>query len=214
MATGGLRTVSDDYYRCYKALNLVVHAAIPCVDHCLRGWHQQQRAILSHCTRQGFCPPLRKPKPSVSCQSCIGWGQAIEAASYHPYLPAKSTIIWTNVTSSNLYISHVEVAKAFVLRLSSKSNISRIEDLDSASLLMIMGKFAQFHAGDFATYDCIQRVSSVTTISIAYYIMLKVDHGKFIKFLLLCSGLYPESKLWDNDVGLPGWAARSPGGRK
>ena len=175
MATGGLRTNSDDYYRFYKALHLVVHAAIPCVEHCLQDWHQRQKAVLSPCTNPGICPPKRKPKQPVSCQSCVNWGVAIEAALYK-----QAMITWRNVTSSNLYSSHVEVAKAFIWLLPSNSRISRIEDLDSVNLLKIMLNFEHFHAGDFATYDCILRVSSVTIICIAYQIMLKVHHGKFI----------------------------------
>ena len=107
---------SDAYYRVYKALHLVTHEAIPCVDNCLKVWHARQLQTLLPCTAQ--CPDGKKPKPPASCQNCVAWGVAIEGALYHaPNILSPPQITWTNVSQSNLSKSHVEVAKAYVLRL-------------------------------------------------------------------------------------------------
>ena len=158
---------SDAYYRVYKALHLVTHEALPCVDNCLKVWHAQQIQKLSPCTAQ--CPNGKKPKPPASCQNCVAWGTAIEGALYQPTAnPSSATpqLTWANVSQSNLSKSHVEVAKAFVLRLPKKQGFSgastqhytSVSDFDSASLLMIMARFTDFHHGDRASYDGIIKV--------------------------------------------------------
>ncbi len=168
MAAGG--TDPESYYRIYKALHLVTHEAISCVDKCLTTWHSNQ--TLPSCT--GQCPTGKKPKSPASCQACVNWGQAVEGALYQP--PANPSnqpsataasgrpqIAWTNVNSSKLGNSHVEVAKAFVLRLPHKSTsgstYNHVSDFDSASLLMIMAKFTMFHYGTKSNYDIIMKVS-------------------------------------------------------
>ena len=162
---------SDAYYRVYKALHLVTHEALPCVDNCLKVWHAQQLQVLSPCTAQ--CPDGKKPKLPASCPNCIAWGTAIEGALYQPPANPSSTTLqlaWANVNQSNLSKSHVEVAKAFVLRLPKKqgntgANIQHyrsVSDFDSASLLMIMARFAAFHHGDQASYDTIIKVRIIS----------------------------------------------------
>ena len=197
MATAGGPRTSDAYYRCYTALHLVTHRAIPCVDNSLRTWHTNQ--TIPPCTGQGNCPVGKKPKVPPSCQSCAEWGKKIEAAVYHPppkpgQLPAgpqpppppssqisqkSPQIVWGNVNTSALGNSHVEVAKAFVLRLPNKplqgtvifgaasgsKSYSRLDDFDSASLLMIMTRFRDFHGGDQASYEIIEKVGHVNLYS-------------------------------------------------
>ena len=182
MATGGTIT-SDAYYRCYAALHLVTQESVPCVDNSLKTWHANQTVL--PCTGQGKCPVGKNPKVPASCESCEEWGKRIEAAVYHP--PPKpgpqpagpqppgssktslrsSQLAWGNVNSTNLGSSHVEVAKAFVLRLPNKPQpstgatskpYSRLEDFDSASLLMIMTRFRDFHGGKQANYEIIEKV--------------------------------------------------------
>ncbi|XP_072025968.1 uncharacterized protein [Amphiura filiformis] len=152
MATSGCVVDSDAYYRCYKALHLVTHEAIPCVDQCLQVWQGNQ--ALPPCTT-GQCSSGKKPKQPTSCQSCEDWGKILQAAAY------KSQITWSNVSSTNLSKSHVEVAKAFVLRLQRQKTYTKIVDLDSASLLMIMTRFQPFHGGDQTSFEVIQKVAEI-----------------------------------------------------
>ena len=172
MASSGC-TDSDAYYRCYKALHLVTHEAIPCVDNCLKVWHANQK--LPPCTKAN-CPQGKKPRQPASCQSCVDWGSAVEGMLYQPpqsgqptgpQPPGKTQINWSNVVSSKLSQSHVEVAKAFVLRLpklpptassGAAQTYSKLEDFDSASLLMIMTRFKDFHGGDHTSYQTLQKV--------------------------------------------------------
>lgn len=70
----------------------------------------------------------------------------------------KPTIRWSNVRSSNLYSSHVEVAKAFAV-LPTDASISAISDLGAAGGLMIMSRYKWFHGEDTASYEKIQNVS-------------------------------------------------------
>ena len=160
---------SDAYYRVYKALHLVSREALPCVDNCLKVWHAQQLQTLSPCTAQ--CPDGKKPKLPASCPNCVAWGTAIEGALYQPTKnPSSATpqLAWANVSQSNLSKSHVEVAKAFVLRLTKKrdntgastQHYRSVSDFDSASLLMIMARFTAFHHGDQASFDRIMKVRS------------------------------------------------------
>ena len=183
MACGG-STDSDAYYRCYKALHLVTHEAIPCVDNCLKVWHANQ--TLAPCTT-GNCPQGKKPRQPASCQSCVDWGNAVEGMLYQPLQsgqqpsgpqPAgKTQITWSNVVSSKLFQSHVEAAKAFVLRLPKRpptqsgavQTHTSMADFDPASLLMIMTRFKDFHGGDHASYQSIQRVISFTCSLLLFY---------------------------------------------
>ena len=191
----GVPTTSDAYYRCYTALHLVTHRAIPCVDNSLRTWHTNQ--TIPPCTGQGKCPVGKKLKVPASCQNCTEWGKRIEAAVYlnppkpgpppvGPQPPPSQTsqksphVVWGNVNTSDLGNSHLEVAKAFVLRLPNKplqgtgaigaavtasKPYSRLEDFDSASLLMIMTRFKDFHGGDQASFEIIEKVGHVDMCS-------------------------------------------------
>ena len=168
---------SDAYYRVYKALHLVTHEAIPCVDNCLKVWHANQQQTLPPCSVLGplQCPDGKKPKVPSSCQECVAWANAVEATLYQPATnppSAKPQMTWQNVNSSNLGKSHVECAKAFVLRLpkkhasagASSQLYTSVSDFDSASLLMIMARFEDFHQGDQTSYDVIMKVSCLTAI--------------------------------------------------
>ncbi|XP_072048274.1 uncharacterized protein [Amphiura filiformis] len=160
-------TDPDSYYRVYKALHLVAHEAIPCVDRCLSTWHANQ--ALPSCT--GQCPIGKKPKPPVSCQNCLAWCQAVEGALYNQPPKVRLQVTWSNVNSSGLGKTYLEVAKAFVLRLPHKqtsagasstcNQYNSMSDFDSASLLMIMAKFAGFHNGTKASYDTIMKVAGI-----------------------------------------------------
>ncbi|XP_072022700.1 uncharacterized protein [Amphiura filiformis] len=155
----------DAYYRVYKALHLITHRAIPCADNSLKGWHVNQQITLPPCSAQ--CPSGKKPKPPASCPECVAWGLAIESALYQPttvHAKAKPQLTWSNINQPNLGRSHVEVAKAFVLRLPHKQGgplYTKMSDFDSASLLMVMARFSMFHNGDPASYDIIMKVAGI-----------------------------------------------------
>ena len=169
------RTMADPdaYYRVYKALHLVTHEAIPSVDNCLSKWHAIQQQSLPPCSVLGplQCPAGKKPKAPksfqqlmspASCKECEAWGNAVEAMLFHPSttpLAAKPHMTWQNISPSNLAESHVEVAKAFVLRLQKDIQYNKLEDFDSASLLMIMAKFKEFHKSDQTSCDIISKVN-------------------------------------------------------
>ena len=59
---------SDAYYRVYKALHLVAHEAIPCVDNCLKVWHANQQQALPPCSVLG---PLQWVVSSYSFLSVL-----------------------------------------------------------------------------------------------------------------------------------------------
>ena len=139
-------TDSDAYYRVYKALHLVTHEAIPCVDNCLKIWHATQQQHLQPCTT-GQCPDGKKPKLLASCANCVAWEMPWTRCCTNPpkplppaiapvgptgvpqpqpYQQANQQLSWPNVRQSKLRTSHVEVAKAFVLRLPNKTSRFRI----------------------------------------------------------------------------------------
>ena len=191
-STAGSSTVVDpqDFYRCYKALHLTTCAALPCVDDCLKQWHAKKCQTIPPCATNK-CPSGKKPKPSSSCPSCVDWAKEIEAVYYQTFQPtgagSQSTqkpIPWANVNPSLLGTNHIEVAKAFVLRLqkvqqstsqiaggaaasasaSQQTNVTvqtyaAISDFDSASVFMIMARFSEFHKGDQAFYPLLEKVS-------------------------------------------------------
>ncbi len=110
----------DSFYRCYKALHYITHEAIPCVEDSLKTWHSNQQQSLSPCIVQ--CPGGKKPKLPASCFNCVDWANAIETVYYQAGAnpstqKTQKPIRWQNVHSSDFHKSHVEVAKAFVLRL-------------------------------------------------------------------------------------------------
>ena len=161
MAAAGMN--ADSYIRCCKALHLVVYQSIPCVDDVLKNWHAAQ--VFPSCSRPLPRPPsgnpqeckdIGKPKPSSSCASCVSWGQAVENA-YYPQR-TKGNMPWGNVNPSCLHLSHVEVAKAYVLQLQRDHVYSTLEHFDNASLLKIMMHFEVFHRGDPHTFDVIKKV--------------------------------------------------------
>ncbi|XP_072047311.1 uncharacterized protein [Amphiura filiformis] len=156
----------DAYYKVYKGLHLLTYEVLPAVDNALKVWHISKQQTLPSCT--GHCPDGKKPKLPASCQSCVDWCNAIEAALYPPpNPPAKPQLTWQNINQSNLMKNHIEVAKAFVLRLpKSKTNpgstqYTSISDFDSASVLMMMARFSGFHGGDKVSYDTIMKVAEI-----------------------------------------------------
>ena len=127
--------IDDAYWRCYRALHLVTHTSIPCVDESLKVWHDTQKLTIAQCTAIGKCPIWKKPN-NASCQNCVAWAKAVENAAYQTpqttqaaqaspkvQTSAQTALIWSNVNASQFWSSHVEVAKAYVLRLPKKQKL-------------------------------------------------------------------------------------------
>ena len=155
----------SNFARCHQAIQLVCHQAGTCVDSVLQAWHKSKTHVIPHCSRPRPRPPSNpqvcsdrgKPKPSSSCQNCVQWGAAVEAEYYPPHL--RGVIPWGNVNPTVSSRHYMEVAKAFVLRLQPNQPLTKATDLDSASLLMLMIRFGEFHKCDQVSYDIIKKVS-------------------------------------------------------
>ncbi len=159
----------DAYYKVIKGLTYLTRETLPCVDNVIKVWHKNKQRTLPSCTAAiGQCPDGRKPKSPASCQRCVDWGNAIQTALYLPPVARKLQITWQNVNPSNLGKSHIEAAKGYVLRLPKNkaspgtSQYTRLSDFDSASILMIMAAFTEFHGGNQTIYETITKVRTCT----------------------------------------------------
>ena len=77
------------------------------------------------------------------------------------YPPNSSgSLPWQNINPTLLHVDPIEAAKIFVLRLQPGAVYTNVGDFDSASLLMIMMKFQNFHQGDQVKYDAIKKVTA------------------------------------------------------
>ena len=149
-------TQEQNIEKCQQAIASVCKKAVPSIKKCIRDWQQRQRPTLGNCTGAGTCPTTGgRPRSSRgSCASCVNWGKAVEAELY----PPGGQIQWSNVDPTLFSIDPFEVAKAFVLRLKTGKTYSTFGDFDSASLLMIMMGFKEFHQSDQASYTIIKKV--------------------------------------------------------
>ena len=120
-------------------------------------WHAQQN--IGNCIKPN-CATTGKPKPSTSCPNCVAWGNALLAAEYtNPSQGIGTSIAWSNINPTLLSKDPVEVAKAFVLRLpKGEPPPKSFDEFDTASLLMIMMKFNDFHHGDSNNFNSIKQV--------------------------------------------------------
>ena len=91
-----------------------------------------------------------------SCTACNAWGNALEASVYPPN--SSGSLPWQNINPTQLHADPIEAAKIFVLRLQPGAVYTDVGDFDSASLLMIMMKFKDFHLGDQLKYNAIKKV--------------------------------------------------------
>lgn len=152
-------TQEQNIEKCQQAIASVCKKAVPSIKECIRAWQQRQRQTIGSCTGTGTClATAGKPKSGKgSCASCVRWGQTVEAEIYPPGGP----IQWSNVNPTLFSTDPFEVAKAFVLRLKTGKNYCTFGDFDSASLLMIMMGFKEFHQSDQASYNVIKKVGSL-----------------------------------------------------
>ena len=151
---------SDNYVRCHQAVQLACASFAPCIQRLLETWHKNLQQTLPPCTTPQTCPTKGKPKTGRrSCAACVAWGNAIEAAVYPP--SSSGSLPWQNINSKQLHANPIEAAKIFVLRLQPGAVYTDVGDFDSASLLMIMMKFQDFHQGDQVKFDAIKKVNMV-----------------------------------------------------
>ena len=149
-------SIMDNFVRSHEAVQVVCAAIVPSLKSILGKWHQQKQTVLGHCTSPQSCKSKGKPVVKKSCQSCIQWGQAIEAA-YYPQSNTKS-IPWSNINPTLLGKDYVEATKAYTLKLQKGNIYKDLVDYDAASLLMIMQCFEPFHQGDNTFVDKIKKV--------------------------------------------------------
>ncbi|XP_072016963.1 NLR family CARD domain-containing protein 4-like [Amphiura filiformis] len=151
---------TENYVRCHQAVQLVCAEAIPCIQNVLTNWHKTLQQRLKPCISPQTCPTKGKPKNGKgSCNACVDWGDALEKVVYPPN--SSGTLPWANINPTLLHTDPIEAAKVFVLRLQPGAVYTDVGDFDSASLIMIMMKFVEFHQGDVATYDTIKKVAHI-----------------------------------------------------
>ena len=150
----------ENFMKCHEALHTLLKAIIPCLKNVIDSWHQKVKQTHAPCSNPNQCPPNKKPSAKIkSCQECINWANVIEAEVYPP--TAKGTLQWTNVKSTLFSENSIEFIKLFAIRIQANQSFSTLDDFDTASLLMVMSKFNQFHHGDKTTFDKINSVSQI-----------------------------------------------------
>ena len=155
----------DAFIRCHEAIHVVCSSAVPCIETVIQNWHTQHKQTTGACTNPKQCPSKGKPKPlprpQQSCQACLDWGSALEAVEYTDQTHGIVTsLAWTNINPTVLFQDPVEVAKAFGIKLpKGEPPPTTFDGFDTASLLLIMMKFGEFHQHDHNRYLKIKKVS-------------------------------------------------------
>ncbi len=153
---------SQEHYEsadnCLKAIDEVCRKAVPCIKQCIGNWRQRHVSPLGTCTTTATCPTTgSKPKADKgSCQSCIDWGQALETQ-----ISGRGQITWSNLNPTLIGTDPFEIAKGFVLRMKTGQTFTDFSDFDSASLLMIMKGFKEFHQNNRAFCGIIKKVIKI-----------------------------------------------------
>ena len=160
----------DAFIRCHEAVHVVCESAVPCIETVIQNWHIQKQTTIGTCTNPHQCPSKGKPKPPTggrphpSCQACLDWGNALETVEYtDPSQPSIVTsLAWTNINPTVLSQDPVEVAKAFSIKFpKGQPSPAAFDEFDTASLLLMMMKFGEFHKRDHASYLIIKKVGTV-----------------------------------------------------
>ena len=155
----------DAFIRCHEAIHVVCSTAVPCIRSVIEKWHLQRKQTTGACTSPQQCPSRGKPKPlsrpQPSCQACLDWGSALETVEYADQTHGIVTsLAWTNIDPTLFFNDPVEVAKAFGIRLpKGEPPPKTFDEFDTASLLLIMMKFGEFHQHDHSSYLIIKKVS-------------------------------------------------------
>ena len=161
------QTPKENFMRCHAALHTLLTAILPCLQNAVDLWHHQTKQTHPPCSNPNQCPPKKKPSAKIhSCQECINWANVIEAEVYPPTV--KGSLQWMNGNSTLFGKDPLEVMKMFVLRIPANQTFSTFGDFDTASLLMIMSKFREFHQGDQTTFDKINKARSTLIYMIIF----------------------------------------------
>ena len=187
---------------------MVCESAVPCIETVIKKWHTQKQLTIGTCTNPHQCPSEGKPRPpgsqQVSCQACLNWVNALETVEYTDQTQGVSTsIAWTNINPTVLFQDPVEVAKAFCIRLpKGEPPPTTFHGFDTASLLLMMMKFGEFHQRDHASYLIIKKVGTIGVNDESYRQVglkkirrVKLDGSTECQLILLrrgyCSGSQP-----------------------
>ncbi len=153
------KSPQDNFIRLHAALHTLLSHTIPGLQYAIDTWYQKTTAVTKPCSNTTPCSPCRKPSArNNSCPECIAWATAIEAQVYPP--STSGSLQWVNANPVLFSKNPLEVIKLFVLRMPAhqKNAYSSLGDFDTASLIMIMGKFRVFHHGNQAMFDMIDKV--------------------------------------------------------
>ena len=160
-------SAQDRFNKCHAALHTVLSHIIPSLQNAIDSWHLKTKGTVPPCSNPAQCPPFKKPSTkNNSCQGCIAWAKVIEAQVYPP--SSVVSLQWMNANPTLFSKDPLETIKPFVLRMPTnpRQTYSHLGDFDAASLLMIMGKFKEFHQGDQAVFDIIQKVRVKTMLRV------------------------------------------------
>ncbi|XP_072043457.1 uncharacterized protein [Amphiura filiformis] len=154
-------SLQDNFVMCHAALHTLLSHIIPSLQNAIDTWHKKTTATIQPCSNPAQCRPYTKPSKNYSCQECIAWAMAIEAQVYP--LSTIFSLKWMNANSTKFSKDPFEAMKLFALRIpgNQRNMYSTLSDFDTASLLMIMGKFKEFHLGDQSVFDNIQKVALI-----------------------------------------------------
>ncbi|XP_072041514.1 uncharacterized protein [Amphiura filiformis] len=148
----------DNYAKVCEAIQVLCYLGLPTVQACVESWHQIQLQQMQPCRALAQCLPHRKPTAkSGACQPCIDWGKAVESTCY----PHGKGIQWRNVNASLFDKDPVEVAKGFVFKMPHGLKFTTFGDFDVGGILKLMMTFSDFHNGDQACYNKIEKVLDI-----------------------------------------------------
>lgn len=149
------------FIRCHEAVHVISKFSVQCIESVITNWHSKNQSI-GTCANPKCTPKLKcKPKQPTSCKVCISWGNALEAVEYTDQTHRIfSSLAWININPTVLSQDPVEVAKAFGIKLpKGDPPPSKFKEFDTASLLLMMMKFGEFHGRDHTEYQIIKKVS-------------------------------------------------------
>ena len=139
-----------NFVKVLQALQHVCDKAIPSIDKVVNVWHLYQKLSKQPCTQPQVCSKVKgKPKPNTACAECAKWGRAIETVHY----ARAPSITWTNINSSLLHGSTIEVCNGFALNLPAGQRPTQMCDYDTASILKIMMGFGEYHQHNQGTQN-------------------------------------------------------------
>ena len=139
-----------NFVKVLQALQHVCEKASPSIYKIVNIWHSYQKLSKKQCSQPQVCSKVKgKPKPNTSCPECVKWGRVIETVHY----ARAPSITWTNINTSLLHGSAIEVCNGFALNLPSGQRPTQMCDYDTASILKIMMGFGEYHQNNQGTQN-------------------------------------------------------------